>query len=138
MYITKTQQILSGLDHVHQEGVMHRDLKPSNLFMARNSKNANDCPGCRYLIKIGDFGLAKVLHKDAVVNTSKLNDAIGTVTYAAPEQLSGRTYCVKSDIYSLGIILYEMYNKFTTGMERATSLANLRSSIDLTCSFFCV
>ncbi|KAJ2005627.1 eukaryotic translation initiation factor 2-alpha kinase [Coemansia thaxteri] len=124
-------QILEGLSHIHQRGVIHRDLKPVNTFL----DGVGD-------IKIGDFGLAtssfapidSTVSRHVSLDRSSAEDAmtadIGTSTYVAPEvttKSSGATrYNQKVDMYSLGIIFFEMCYPLHTGMERATVLHNLR------------
>ncbi|KAJ2497117.1 eukaryotic translation initiation factor 2-alpha kinase [Coemansia sp. RSA 1972] len=126
-------QILEGLKHIHQRGVIHRDLKPVNAFL--------DAAG---EIKIGDFGLATssfasidagAAQRLASLDRSLAEDAltadIGTSTYVAPEvtaTVSGATrYNQKVDMYSLGIIFFEMCYPMRTGMERANVLHSLRA-----------
>ncbi|MCU0498828.1 MAG: protein kinase [Anaerolineae bacterium] len=88
-------QIAQGLAHAHSKGVIHRDLKPSNILL--------DDVGHAYLT---DFGLAKLIHSD--VNATKTGNIVGTPAYMSPEQLRGDTLDQRSDIYSLGVILYQM------------------------------
>ncbi|KAI4482571.1 hypothetical protein M0804_008424 [Polistes exclamans] len=135
------REIVEGLTHIHQQGMIHRDLKPVNIFLDSNDH-----------VKIGDFGLATSnilsslaqtvdndketdkLEKDASYDVDELRSLtgeVGTALYAAPE-LSAKTakaiYNQKVDIYSLGIILFEMcYKPLNTGMERVKVLLNLRS-----------
>ncbi|CAK1550132.1 unnamed protein product [Leptosia nina] len=122
------REILEGLAHVHQKGMIHRDLKPVNIFLDSNDH-----------VKIGDFGLATkvftTLPVDDRVQESKDNDGlltgkVGTTLYVAPElqQSAAKViYNQKVDIYSLGIILFEMFNSpFETGTERFAVLTNLR------------
>ncbi|XP_023015082.2 serine/threonine-protein kinase Nek8 [Leptinotarsa decemlineata] len=87
-------QILMGLDHIHRRKVIHRDLKTENLFLTGLKAD---------VIKIGDFGISKNL-----VNGKMANTVIGTCNYLAPELCDGKPYNSKSDIWSLGCILYEM------------------------------
>ncbi|KAJ2879751.1 eukaryotic translation initiation factor 2-alpha kinase [Coemansia aciculifera] len=123
-------QILDGLNHIHQRGVIHRDLKPVNTFL----DGLGD-------IKIGDFGLATSSFAPIDSSISRhvsldrsAEDAmtadIGTSTYVAPEVTtkgSGATrYNQKVDMYSLGIIFFEMCYPLNTAMERANVLHNLR------------
>jgi serine/threonine-protein kinase len=87
------RQICAGLSAAHEIGVMHRDLKPSNIMIDERG-NA----------RITDFGLAGLeeeLHRE--------NKIAGTPAYMAPEQLEGQTFTVRSDIYSLGLLLYELF-----------------------------
>lgn len=121
------RQILDALSYIHSQGIIHRDLKPMNIFIDE-SKN----------IKIGDFGLAKNVHRsvdilklDSHVTAGSAEDytsAIGTALYVATEVLDGKgKYNEKIDMYSLGIIFFEMIYSFNTGMERVQTLKNLRN-----------
>jgi len=97
-------QILSGLDYIHCQKVIHRDIKPSNLLL----KSSCGCgPGCqdRTAVKIGDFGVSTVLRRDADYKTAT---SIGTPYYLSPEICQGLEYGFKSDIWSLGCVLYEL------------------------------
>jgi serine/threonine-protein kinase len=88
-------QIAPGLDEAHSKGIVHRDLKPSNILF--------DAKGTPY---ISDFGIAKLSQSQASSVTGSA--IIGTPAYMAPEQASGETVDGRSDIYALGIILFEM------------------------------
>lgn len=85
-------QALTGLEHVHEMGVIHRDLKPSNIFLNAGGP-----------VKIMDFGVAKVLDYDAFERGAM----VGTLLYISPEQINGRAVDRRSDIYTLGVSLYE-------------------------------
>jgi len=89
-----TEQILLALHHAHSKGIVHRDIKPQNIMMLKNGA-----------IKVADFGIAKLPNAETVTMTDK---AIGTVFYISPEQASGKTIDRRSDIYSLGVTMYEM------------------------------
>src|SRR5215213_8588995 len=95
------KQIGAALDHVHDKGIFHRDLKPDNI-MLQSLKGDNE------LVKVVDFGIAKV--KDSVVAPSTVDKvSVGTVVYMSPEQLrGGERITAASDIYSMGVIAYEM------------------------------
>ena len=92
--ISYSEQILQALEHAHAKGIVHRDIKPHNIMLLKNG-----------LIKVMDFGIAKLPNAETVTMTDK---AIGTVYYISPEQASGRPIDARSDLYSLGVMMYEM------------------------------
>jgi serine/threonine protein kinase/tetratricopeptide (TPR) repeat protein len=100
------QQIIAGLSAIHAAGVIHRDLKPANLILVAAPAAATDTA---FQIKITDFGIAgrlpDGLSPGVQTEASKL---LGTPDYMAPEQLEGASAGVQSDIYSLGLILFEI------------------------------
>jgi predicted Ser/Thr protein kinase len=87
-----TRQICRGLDYAHSNGIVHRDIKPANIMITANGS-----------VKIMDFGIAK--SGGQVTNTGQV---LGTPNYMAPEQVKGRQLDGRSDLFSLGVILYEM------------------------------
>lgn len=119
------RQITEGLAHIHGHGIIHRDLKPDNIFI--------DLAGSP---KIGDFGLATTAQYSSIERTHKFNSqvsmdmtmSIGTALYVAPEisASSGVPYTDKVDMYSLGVMFYEMCQVFPTAMERVQALQSLR------------
>lgn len=90
-----TRQIASALSHAHKNHIIHRDVKPHNILIARDGT-----------AKIADFGIAKAVNAGTVVNNA--GAVMGSVHYFSPEQARGGYVDEKSDIYSLGIVLYEM------------------------------
>lgn len=97
-------QIALGLHAAHAVGVVHRDLKPENVFLAQNAD------GCEH-VKLLDFGLAWIDDDPGEVFSGRLTwarTAIGTPEYIAPEQAFGEVGRPSADVYSLGIVLYEM------------------------------
>ncbi|MFC1629443.1 protein kinase [Gemmatimonadota bacterium] len=89
-----TRQIGEGLARAHREGIIHRDIKPSNVLITIDG-----------VVKIVDFGLAAI---SGATKLTKTGTSMGTVAYAAPEQLLGEEVDHRADIWSLGIVLYEM------------------------------
>ncbi len=87
-------QILDGVAYAHSQGVVHRDIKPANVFLTS-----------KQIAKIGDFGIAKI---EGIEGITRVGTAIGSPVYSSPEQLLGETIDNRTDIYSLGITLYEM------------------------------
>lgn len=137
--------VVKGLHYIHEHGMIHRDLKPMNIFF--------QCTDDGELVpKIGDFGLVSEVagsvalasgsesdsertgsldkENSANNNTMQTNAALtkglGTITYAAPEQLHQQDYTQKSDIYSLGIICFELFHPTGTQMERTRLLEDLK------------
>ncbi len=89
-------QILAGVKYAHSKRVIHRDLKPENILFFEN-----------LLVKIGDFGLGKLVDSNSGISLTNSSDSLGSLYYAAPEQLeSTKDANFQSDIYSLGKILY--------------------------------
>ncbi|NXI89046.1 E2AK1 kinase, partial [Rhipidura dahli] len=120
------QEVVEGVCYIHSMGVMHRDIKPRNIFLH----------GSDHQVKIGDFGLAckDLLRDDADqwFQTERINglthtSGVGTCLYASPEQLQGSHYDFKSDMYSMGVILLELFQPFGTEMERTEVLTHLRT-----------
>src|SRR5205807_1149876 len=99
------KQIGRALSAAHDKGIFHRDLKPENIMLQRLGVGEEQ-------VKIIDFGIAKL--KDSIVAPSTMTGATaGTVSYMAPEQLSGRAVSAATDIFAMGVIAYEM----TTGRK---------------------
>src|SRR3954471_11321169 len=86
--------VTKALEYAHERGVVHRDLKPANVFLTDDGT-----------AKLGDFGLAFSMDRSRVTQTGMI---VGTVSYMAPEQALGQHPDAKSDLYSLGALLYEM------------------------------
>ncbi len=90
------EQILDGLAYAHKRGIVHRDIKPSNLIITREAD-----------VKILDFGIAKIL-KAEQNSLTQTGARLGTILYMSPEQVQGKKVDQRTDIYSLGITLFEM------------------------------
>jgi calcium/calmodulin-dependent protein kinase I len=104
-----TAQILLTLDFMNQKGLIHRDLKPENILMSERVESKV------YDIRIADFGFATAVEKKGAVNNQHLFDkdgdeklVCGTVGYIAPETLDNKGYTIKSDIFSVGSIVFSM------------------------------
>ena len=87
-------QLTDGLSHAHEAYIIHRDIKPQNIMIEDNG-----------LVKITDFGIAMALNSTQLTQT---NSVMGSVHYLPPEQANGKGSTIKSDIYSLGILMYEL------------------------------
>ena len=86
-------QVCSALDHAHRNKIVHRDIKPANIMILQNG-----------LVKVTDFGIAKMM----AMGMTQAGQILGTPNYMSPEQVKGRQIDGRSDIFSLGVILYEL------------------------------
>ena len=86
-------QIAKALEHAHSKGIVHRDIKPHNVMVLKNGS-----------VKVADFGIARVMSKSNTLT----KEALGSVHYISPEQAKGGRVDNRSDIYSLGVVMYEM------------------------------
>lgn len=104
-----TREVLNGLSAAHARGVIHRDIKPHNVMITRAGA-----------VKVGDFGISKT---DQMTRLTQTGELIGTPAYMSPEQASGVALDPRSDIFSTGVMLYEMLagtNPFFTGNPATT------------------
>lgn len=112
-----TLQILKGLQHAHDKGIVHRDVKPQNIMVLPDGT-----------IKVTDFGIARFARSDQRTITDK---AIGSVHYISPEQARGEKTDEKADIYSVGVMLYEMLTgKLPFQADSAVSVAIMQLQRD--------
>jgi translation initiation factor 2-alpha kinase 4 len=101
------KQIVYGLKYIHEQNIIHRDLKLQNIFISHDNN-----------IKIGDFGLA--------INIYDVKyEEVGTYGYIAPEIFNGETHTIKTDLYSLGVIMSEIIFEFSTNMEKILFMKNI-------------
>lgn len=112
-----TTQILRALMHAHSKGIVHRDIKPQNIMLLPNGR-----------IKVTDFGIARLTTSQTSTITDK---AIGSVHYIAPEQARGAATDARADLYSVGVILYEMLTgKLPFDANSAVSVAVMQLQAD--------
>ncbi|MBM3660552.1 MAG: serine/threonine protein kinase, partial [Actinobacteria bacterium] len=107
-------QVAMALDHAHKQGVIHRDIKPANVLVPREGA-----------VKVADFGIAKAAGGDDHTRTGTV---VGTARYLSPEQVQGLPADARTDVYALGLVLYEMLAgrpAFSGDTEMATALARL-------------
>jgi serine/threonine protein kinase len=144
--VTIMGQVVAGVEAAHDVGILHRDLKPANIFIMQRLRRTGSPSGNDGFVKVGDFGLAKIIHADKTATTSKSGPEsrgiIGTPEYMSPEQMQpGVQLDARSDIYALGAIAYHMLGGrapfigdlpqlvMQKLMEAPPSLLSLRSDI---------
>jgi eukaryotic-like serine/threonine-protein kinase len=88
-------ELAETLAHAHEKGIIHRDIKPSNIIMTKDGR-----------VKLTDFGIARIEDPAATLQT-QVGAILGTPSYMSPEQVSGKTVDGRSDLFSLGVVLYE-------------------------------
>ena len=89
--------VAGALGFAHHKGVVHRDVKPGNVLIASNGE-----------VKVADFGIARAMTSSSEENLTQTGSVMGTATYFSPEQAQGKPVDPRSDLYSLGVVLYEM------------------------------
>ncbi len=90
-------EVSAALGFAHKNGVVHRDIKPANILIGTNGQ-----------VKVADFGIARAMNAPTESNLTQVGSVMGTATYFSPEQAQGAQPDPRSDLYSLGIVLYEM------------------------------
>ncbi|MEP7113003.1 MAG: Stk1 family PASTA domain-containing Ser/Thr kinase, partial [Ilumatobacteraceae bacterium] len=90
-------EVAAALGNAHANGVVHRDIKPANILIGANGQ-----------VKVADFGIARAMNAPSENNLTQVGSVMGTATYFSPEQAQGAQPDPRSDLYSLGIVLYEM------------------------------
>jgi serine/threonine-protein kinase len=110
-----TLQILDGLESIHQTGILHRDIKPQNVLLDRQGR-----------VRVTDFGIAQGAFDS---NLTSDGMALGTASYMAPEQARGGTLSEATDVYAVGVVLYEMLTG-RTPFERSTPMATMLAHIE--------
>ena len=117
------KSIVNGLNYLHTNNIIHRDLKPSNILFDKNNN-----------IKITDFGMS-IKQLDSNKDNTIGSDLFGTYIYSSPELLKDNYYSIYSDIYSLGIILFELLNSFSTIMEKNIEINRLKETNNYAADF---
>lgn len=110
-------QIAKTLDYAHEKGIIHRDIKPSNIIVAPDGR-----------VKITDFGIARIEDSTATLQT-QAGEILGTPAYMSPEQISGQEVDRRTDIFSLGVILYEMTSGARPFGGKGNTLASVFNDI---------
>ncbi len=106
-------EVAAALGNAHASGVVHRDIKPANILIGANGQ-----------VKVADFGIARAMNAPSENNLTQVGSVMGTATYFSPEQAQGAQPDPRSDLYSLGIVLYEMVaGKPPFGGENPVSIA---------------
>jgi tRNA A-37 threonylcarbamoyl transferase component Bud32 len=116
--LTIFRRALDGIEHAHANGIVHRDIKPANIMLADSGQ-----------VKVMDFGIARAL--DCQENLTRHGQVAGTAKAMSPEQIRGQKADVRSDIYSLGIVLYTLLAgrpPFEDGSDHALMMAQLEQA----------
>jgi serine/threonine protein kinase len=136
-FVSTFTQICSALTHSHEKGIVHRDVKPRNVILVKQGE-------ADFLAKLVDFGIAKSVGSNTLQRLTLTGDAIGSPFYMSPEQCKSEVLDARSDIYSLGCMMYQAIsgmlpfngqNPLTTIFmhvnDRAAPFTNLRPDLDI-------
>ncbi len=109
-------EIIEAIEYIHKNGVIHRDIKPDNIMISRNGT-----------VKVMDFGIAKVLSNTTVTDAGSL---LGSPAYMSPEQVMGEEITFKSDIFSIGVLIYKLITNVSpfASSSTASTLKNVLNS----------
>jgi eukaryotic-like serine/threonine-protein kinase len=116
-------QVAEALEHAHQAGLVHRDVKPANILVCDAE------PGTPPQVKVADFGIARAATQDGA-DLTQPGALLGTAKYLSPEQVQGAEPGPASDVYALGVVLYEALTgrpPFSAGTEVATAMAHVHT-----------
>src|SRR5207302_4980323 len=118
-------QVADALGHAHAHGIIHRDIKPANILLCEDGVAGHQMVQA----KVADFGVAKAAAGWGS-DLTKTGTVVGTAKYLSPEQVEGQEPDARSDLYALGVVVYEMIcgqAPFSGDTELATALAHLES-----------
>ncbi|MEA3076680.1 MAG: eukaryotic-like serine/threonine-protein kinase, partial [Actinomycetota bacterium] len=99
-------QVADALQHAHENGIVHRDVKPANILVCdADAEGGRESP---VRVKVADFGIARAASASGVSDLTQPGALLGTAKYLAPEQVEGEEPTPRSDVYALGVVLYEL------------------------------
>jgi serine/threonine protein kinase len=104
--VVLVSRLADALQELHSNAIVHRDVKPSNILLRKESRD--DGSGVEYRPLLSDFGLSKTLQLEPASGLTLHGEVLGTLAYMSPEQIRGESLKTQSDLFSLGVILYEL------------------------------